>query len=56
MSKKYLRKYGLYAKLEKCRFDYKQVEFLGYTISFKGIFMDPEKVQTILEWQQPRCG
>ena len=49
-----LRKYGLYAKLEKCSFDSEQVEFLGYTISSKGIFMDPAKVKTILEWQPPR--
>ena len=48
-----LRKYGLYAKLVKCSFDCKQVEFLGYNISSKGIFMDPTKVQKILEWQQP---
>ena len=48
-----LRKYGLYAKLEKCSFDCKQVEFLGYTISSQGVFMDPAKVQTILEWKPP---
>ena len=29
------------------------MEFLGYTISAKGIFMDQAKVQTILEWQPP---
>jgi SepF-like predicted cell division protein (DUF552 family) len=28
-----LRDYGLYAKLEKCSFDYKKVEFLGYEVS-----------------------
>ena len=48
-----LREYGLYAKLEKCGFDCKEVEFLGYTISSKGIFMDPTKVQTVLEWHTP---
>ena len=48
-----LREYGLYAKLEKYSFDCKEVEFFGYTISSKGIFMDPAKVQTILEWQTP---
>ena len=46
-----LRKYGLYAKLEKCSFDCKQVKFLGDTISSKGVFMDLAKFQTILEWQ-----
>ena len=48
-----LREYGLYAKLEKCSFDCKEVEFLGYTISSKIIFMDPTKVQTVLEWHTP---
>ena len=51
---KRLRENGLYAKLEKCSFDCKQVEFLGYVISSKGITMDPTKVQTVLEWQIPR--
>jgi hypothetical protein len=50
---KRLREYGLYAKPENCSFDCKEVEFLGYNISFKGIFMDPRKVQTIVEWQTP---
>ena len=45
--------HGLYAKLEKCSFDCKQVEFLGYVISSKGISMDSAKVKTMLEWQTP---
>ena len=48
-----LRKYGLFAKLEKCTFDQRHVEFLGYVISQQGISMDPSKVQTILDWQTP---
>ena len=48
-----LREYGLYAKLEKCNFDCKQVEFLGYVVSSEGISMDPAKVQTVLDWQIP---
>jgi hypothetical protein len=47
---KRLREYGLYAKLEKSSFACKEVEFLGYTILSKDIFMDPRKVQTIIEW------
>ena len=42
------------AKLGKCSFDCKQVEFLGYVISSKGISMDPAKVKVVLEWQTPR--
>ena len=30
-----LHGYGLYAKLEKCSFDQRQVEFFGYIVSFK---------------------
>ena len=48
-----LREFGLYAKLEKCCFDRNQVEFLGYMVSPEGIFMDPKKVQTILDWKTP---
>jgi hypothetical protein len=47
-----LREYDLYIKLEKCSFDYKQVEFLGY-ISSEGICTDPTKVQIVLDWQTP---
>jgi hypothetical protein len=49
-----LRENGLYAKLEKCTFDCKKMEFLGYVISAKGISMDPAKVKAVLEWQTPR--
>ena len=48
-----LREYGLYAKLEKCSFDQRQVEFLGYVVSSNGISMDRAKVQTVLDWQTP---
>ena len=48
-----LREYGLYAKLEKCNFDCKQVEFLDYVVSSEGISMDPAKGQTMLDWQTP---
>ena len=50
---RWLREYGLYAKLEKCSFSQNQVEFLGYVVSSDGISMDPMKVQAILEWQTP---
>ena len=49
-----LQEYGIYVKLEKCSFDIKQVEFLGYIVSSEGISMDPTKVQTILEWRTPQ--
>ena len=48
-----LREHHLYAKLEKCQFEERSMEFLGYIISHQGVSMDPMKVQTILEWQTP---
>ncbi|XP_015279897.1 PREDICTED: retrotransposon-like protein 1, partial [Gekko japonicus] len=49
-----LRTHGLYAKLEKCEFHRKSVEFLGHIISPEGTLMDPKKVEAILQWQPPQ--
>uniref|UniRef100_A0A803SPZ4 Gypsy retrotransposon integrase-like protein 1 n=1 Tax=Anolis carolinensis TaxID=28377 RepID=A0A803SPZ4_ANOCA len=48
-----LRDHGLYAKLEKCAFDLKEVDFLGYHVSPLGLSMDPAKVSAVLEWRAP---
>jgi hypothetical protein len=48
-----LWEHGLYAKLEKCKFDKTLVEFLGYVISPDGISMDKSKVETIQSWATP---
>ncbi|KAJ1041985.1 hypothetical protein NDA10_000691 [Ustilago hordei] len=45
-----LRSNRLFAKLSKCEFHTKTVEFLGYIIKPTGIEMDPEKVCTVKEW------
>ena len=45
--------WGLYAKASKCVFNTKQVEFLGYIVTPKGVVMDPVRVQTIQEWPEP---
>ncbi|KAJ1593499.1 hypothetical protein NDA15_003918 [Ustilago hordei] len=42
-----LRSNRLFAKLSKCEFHTKTVEFLGYIIKPTGIEMDPEKVRTV---------
>jgi hypothetical protein len=44
----------LYAKLEKCIFHQPQVEFLGYIVSGEGLFINPNKIQTIMEWRKPK--
>jgi RNase H-like domain found in reverse transcriptase/Reverse transcriptase (RNA-dependent DNA polymerase)/Integrase zinc binding domain/Chromo (CHRromatin Organisation MOdifier) domain/Retroviral aspartyl protease len=47
-----LRKHKLYAKLDKCEFFKKKIEFLGHTISKEGVAMNNDKVQAILEWPE----
>ncbi len=44
----------LYAKMEKCEFHQTQVSFLGYIISSEGVAMDDKKVQSVLNWPQPK--
>ncbi|KAJ1028332.1 hypothetical protein NDA18_002996 [Ustilago nuda] len=48
-----LRNNRLFAKLSKCEFHTRTVEFLGYFIKLTGIEMDPEKVHTVKEWPMP---
>ena len=44
---KRLRKAGLYAKAEKCKFHSDSVEYLGYALSPSGLTMSNAKVKTI---------
>lgn len=50
---------GLYAKAEKCEFNVKETEFLGFTIGTTGIAMSTDKVDSVLSWpehhQSARC-
>ena len=48
-----LREHQLYAKLSKCQFWLDRVAFLGHIISAKGIFVDPQKIEAIVNWQPP---
>ena len=43
-----LREHKLYAKFSKCDFWLKEVQFLGHIISYKGIYVDPSKIQDVL--------
>jgi len=43
-----LREHKLYAKFTKCEFWQKKVQFLGHVISEDGIFVDPSKIQDVL--------
>jgi hypothetical protein len=48
-----LRDHRLYAKLSKCDFWLREINFLGHTISQEGISVDPEKVQEVMNWKPP---
>ncbi|GBG69260.1 hypothetical protein CBR_g3958 [Chara braunii] len=44
-----LRKHGFYAKLSKCRFAQRKVDFLGHHVSDQGLHMDDAKIIAIAE-------
>jgi transposase InsO family protein len=49
-----LRKAGLYLDITKSEFEVTSTKYLGFIIKAgEGVSMDPEKVQTILNWQRP---
>ncbi|KAL4285207.1 hypothetical protein GQ457_16G013510 [Hibiscus cannabinus] len=49
-----LRHHRLFAKLSKCCFGAKKIDYLGYVISDGTIAMDREKVSCIPEWPSPK--
>ena len=51
---KILQDNSLTAKLTKCDFFAKQVEFLGHVVSAQGISMDPTKTKAITDWPIPQ--
>jgi hypothetical protein len=50
-----LREAGLFAKLSKCEFCVHETKFLGIIIGKDGIRMDPDKIETIVNWRTPTC-
>jgi len=51
---KCLRKAGLYAKAEKCKFHSESVEYLGYILSPSGLTMSDDKIKIIQDWLEPK--
>ena len=47
-----LRQYQLYAKFSKCEFWLSRVGFLGHVVSTDGIYVDPQKVEAVANWEQ----
>ncbi|CDO68991.1 hypothetical protein BN946_scf184762.g7 [Trametes cinnabarina] len=49
-----LRKFKLYAQVDKCEFHATFVEYLGYILSPEGLTMAESKVKAILDWPEPQ--
>lgn len=49
-----LREAGLQVDIDKSEFHVTETKFLGLVISVDGIKMDPAKIQTIVEWEEPK--
>lgn len=43
----------LYAKMSKCQFGQKQIEYLGHHISYEGIATNPAKIESMVKWPRP---
>jgi len=48
-----LKEKQLFAKLSKCEFWLREVNFLGHVISRGGIAVDPSKVDAVMQWESP---
>ena len=48
-----LRQYQLYVKFSKCEFWLSRVGFLGHVVSVDGIYVDPQEVEVVANWEQP---
>jgi len=46
---------GLRINPEKCRFFQKELRFLGHIVNRDGIKTDPDKIKSIVEFEQPKC-
>ena len=49
-----LRERQLYAKLSKCQFWLDRVAFLGHVILAEGMSVDPQKIEAVVNWKQPK--
>ncbi|XP_015969943.1 uncharacterized protein LOC107493360 [Arachis duranensis] len=48
-----LQKESLFAKLSKCLFAVSEIDYLGHTITEKGVHMEKDKIQAVLAWPTP---
>ncbi|PKA46799.1 putative mitochondrial protein [Apostasia shenzhenica] len=45
---------SLHVKESKCEFGTNQISYLGHVISAEGVKAEPEKIETILQWPEPK--
>ena len=51
---KNLRDKQLYAKFNKCKFWLNKVVFLRHVICAEGVYIDPNKIAAIVNWEPPK--
>ncbi|KAF0889956.1 hypothetical protein E2562_034412 [Oryza meyeriana var. granulata] len=51
-----LHQHRLFVKRSKCAFGVDSIAYLGHIISAQGVAMDPDKVQAVADWPQPRSA
>ena len=49
-----LEKHRFYANEKKCAFAQKRIAYLGHVITKEGVSADPEKVEAMKQWPQPK--
>ena len=49
-----LREHRLYAKLSKCAFFQREIDFLGHTVHANGLRIEHSKLCVVQEWPQPK--
>ncbi|KAI3815960.1 hypothetical protein L1987_15644 [Smallanthus sonchifolius] len=49
-----LKQEQLYAKLSKCEFWIREMQFLGHVVNETGIHVDPSKIESIKNWAAPK--
>jgi hypothetical protein len=49
-----LKEKQLYSKPSKCFFGVKEVEYLGHIVSHEGVKVDPNKINSMMDWSIPK--
>ena len=54
MTLKLLRENRLYGNLSRCDFYKDKIHYLGRIISNEGLYVDPKKIEVVMNWPTPR--